>query len=74
LAPVSSWDAGFRAASKVEVPKEMTKNFVERFNNLGYVGMEGSDVKEPVIVDPKGFKPDTRSPVGDERTPAPKKP
>jgi len=55
------------------VPKEMERAYIERFNGLGYIGMEGSDKRAPTRVDPKTFKPDTRTPVPDGEN-APKKP
>lgn len=65
LPPVATHDAGFRAPTRVDVPEQMTGDFLERFQGLGYVGMEGSDVQQPAVVDPKTFRADTSSPVKD---------
>jgi predicted AlkP superfamily phosphohydrolase/phosphomutase len=70
---VATHDEGFRAPQKLAVPKEMERAYIERFNGLGYIGMEGSDKRAPTRVDPKTFKPDTRTPVPDGEN-APKKP
>jgi hypothetical protein len=36
--------------------------------------MEGSDKRAPTRVDPKTFQPDTRTPLSDGESAAPKKP
>jgi len=40
LAPVPTHDTGFRAARAEEVPEEMRANYVERYKQLGYIGVE----------------------------------
>jgi predicted AlkP superfamily phosphohydrolase/phosphomutase len=65
LAMIASHDAGFRTASKVEVPKAMRDSFIDRFNGLGYIGIEGSEERGSKIVDPENFTPDTKSSVDD---------
>jgi predicted AlkP superfamily phosphohydrolase/phosphomutase len=71
---VATHDEGFRAPRKLEVPEAMQRAYIEKFNGLGYIGMEGSDKRAPTRVDPKTFKPDTRTPLSDGESAAPKKP
>ena len=63
---VDSHDTGFRAPQKLDVPKEMDEAYLKKFRGLGYIGMEGSDKRAPALIDPKTFKPDTRSPIGSD--------
>jgi predicted AlkP superfamily phosphohydrolase/phosphomutase len=60
---VDSHDEGFRPPRKLDVPKEMEEAYLKKFRGLGYIGMEGSDKHAPTLIDPKTFKPDTRSPI-----------
>ncbi len=69
LAPVPTYDTGFRAAHGEEVPAQMSENYLKRYKELGYVGMEGSEKQGSRVVDPKGFHPDTSSPVQDGNAP-----
>jgi predicted AlkP superfamily phosphohydrolase/phosphomutase len=71
---VDSHDTGFRAPHKLDVPKEMEEAYLKKFRGLGYIGLEGSDKRAPALVDPKGFEPDTHSPIdAHETVPTPKK-
>jgi hypothetical protein len=45
LEPVATHDDGFRAPSRVETPDAMNRNYVERFQGLGYIATED----EPAI-------------------------
>jgi predicted AlkP superfamily phosphohydrolase/phosphomutase len=40
LAPVPTYDTGFRAAREEQVPEGMRANYIERYKQLGYIGSE----------------------------------
>jgi arylsulfatase A-like enzyme len=40
LAPVPTYDTGFRAAREEQVPEEMRANYIQRYKQLGYIGVE----------------------------------
>jgi predicted AlkP superfamily phosphohydrolase/phosphomutase len=47
-APVPTHDTGFRAAHADALPEEMRVNFLERYKQLGYIGVEdGKGAKQP---------------------------
>lgn len=69
LAPVDSYDTGFRPATQVAVPQQMNQDFIKRMQDLGYIGLDDAATDTPQIVDPKGAAPDTRSPVREDPVP-----
>lgn len=40
LPPVPTHDTGFRAAHEEKVPEEMRKNYIKRYQQLGYIGSD----------------------------------
>jgi hypothetical protein len=69
LAPVESYDTGFRPATQVAVPTQMNDEFLKRMQGLGYIGLDDASTEEPQLIDPKGAAPDTHSPIKDKPAP-----
>jgi hypothetical protein len=44
---VPTHDTGFRAAREEQVPEEMRANYVERYKQLGYIGVEDERETKP---------------------------
>lgn len=54
--PVMNHDEGFRPARKLAVPAEIDRAFKERFDGLGYSGVEDASTQRSELVDPKRFE------------------
>jgi hypothetical protein len=69
LAPVDDYDEGFRAPAQIEVPAQMNEDFIKKFKDLGYLGLDDASTETSEVVDPKDAAPDTRSPVREDPPP-----